>query len=222
MLAFLDTEFTDLIIRPRLLSVGIVCDSGRGEREFYSEVTDRDRLDATNTFGQIAVLSQFGKVAHAACTYAELGARLSTFFGDLVADLPGDPSGEWVELAFGYHLDWELLDLAAKDGGSESWESTRRRIRPLNIYELTGSGAGRLATEAYFEAQTKATLSRHHALCDARALRLACEAATRTPGAPNGATVPTDRPTHRFVAEPALRRGLALGDQQQLRAAVSR
>ena len=102
----------------------------RGQREFYAEVTDQDRIHDTNWFGLGAVLPQFGRVADAACTYAELGARLSTFLGELVAELPSDDAGESVELAFGYHLDWELVDLAISDSGSSSWASTRRRVPP--------------------------------------------------------------------------------------------
>ncbi len=200
MLAFLDTEFTDLVTRPRLLSVGLVT-AYAGEREFYAEVTDRDRIHATNWFGLGAVLPQFGKVAHAACTYAELGARLSTFLGALVADLPGDDSGERVELAFGYHLDWELVDLAIEDSGSRTWPLTRRRIRPVDVYELTGFGLGKLATEAYFKGQALAPFSRHHALGDARALRAAYEAATRRPAGPNTTTISPEGLTQRATAE---------------------
>ncbi len=196
MLAFLDTEFTDLVIRPRLLSVGLVTELGSGP-EFYAEVTDPDRIRATSWYGLDAVLPQFGEIAHAACTYAELGTRLSAFLGDLVAGLQTD---EYVELAHGYHLDWELVDLAIRDAGATSWKSTRRRIRPVNVYPSTGFGPGKLAAEAYFTAQTQALapLSRHHALCDARAMRLAYEAATFALGAPNQATM-------QMVGEPGLR-----------------
>ena len=173
MLAFLDTEFTDLVIRPRLLSVGVVTERGIS-REFFAEVTDPDRIHATAWFGQSAVLPQFGKIAGAACSYAELGGRLSSFLGNLVADL--QPGGV-VELAFGYHLDWELIDLAIKDSRVPDWESIRRHIRPVNVYEITGFDAGKLASNAYFKAQVNAPISRHHALCDARALHVAFEAA---------------------------------------------
>lgn len=97
MIAFLDTEFTDLVIQPRLLSVGFVANCGSG-REFYAEVTDRDRIHAASWFALDAVLTQFCKVARAACTYAELGARLSTFLGDLAATLKAQ---ECVEVAYG-------------------------------------------------------------------------------------------------------------------------
>jgi hypothetical protein len=49
----------------------------------------------------------------------------------------------------------------------------------LNVHEIAGSGPGHLVADAYFKAQATAPLSRHHALCDARALRLAYEAGVR-------------------------------------------
>jgi hypothetical protein len=193
MLAYLDTEFTDLVIQPRLLSVGLVAERGI-HREFYAEVTDEDRLQATGRFGRGAVLPQFGKVAHAACSYAELGGRLCAFLGDLTVDLLRD---EFVDLAFGYHLDWALIDLAIRDTGLSRWDSLRRHIRPMNVYEVTGFDAGKLATEAYFKAQAFAPLGRHHALCDARALRVAYEAAMRASTRPGAITAPwVERPMH--------------------------
>jgi hypothetical protein len=185
LLAFLDTEFTDLVIRPRLLSVGLVTDAGVG-RDFYAEVTDADRIRATGWYGLGAVLPQFGKISLAACSYAELGSRLSSFLDEMSAELQ---SGEYIELAYGYPLDWELVDLAVRDSGSSRWASTRRSIRPVNVYQLTGFGAGKLAAEAYFAAQSSAPYARHHALCDARALRLAYLAATRESTTPS----PTSR-----------------------------
>jgi len=198
VLAFLDTEFTDLVIRPRLLSVGVVAERGR-RQEFYAKVTDPDRIQATSWFGQSAVLPQFGKIAGAACSYAELGRRLSSFLSDLVADLQVDAC---LELAFGYHLDWELVDLAIKDSGTPDWESMRCHIHPVNVYEITGFDAGKLATEAYFkvQAQANAPISRHHALCDARALRVAYEAAKRASIGAVHASMPLDGHNHQIVA----------------------
>jgi len=175
VLAFLDTEFTDLVIWPRLLSVGVVAE-GRLNPEFYAEVTDPDRVNSTSKFGQRVVLPQFGRIAGAACSYADLGGRLSAFLYSLVTQLMAE---EFVDLAFGYHLDWELVDLAISDTGASHWSSTRHRIRPVNVYELTGFGPGKLAAEAYFRTQAHAPFERHHALCDARALSLAYGAATQ-------------------------------------------
>jgi hypothetical protein len=179
VLAFLDTEFTDLVVWPRLLSVGLVAEGGKSK--FYAEVTDPDRIRATGPFGKGAVLSQFGKIAGAACSYADLGGRLSTFLQGLVAE---QQSGEFIDLAFGYDLDWTLVDLAIQDSGALGWDSLRCRIRPVNVYELTGFDAGKMAADAYFKTQALAPFSRHHALCDARALRVAYEAGQRAAAKP--------------------------------------
>ena len=194
MLAFLDTEFTDLVVWPRLLSVGLVAEGGRSE--FYAEVTDPDRIRATGPFGKGAVLSQFGKIAGAACSYADLGGRLSTFLEGLAAE---QESGEFIDLAFGYDLDWTLVDLAIQDSGALGWDSLRCRIRPVNVYELTGFDAGKMAAEAYFKTQALAPFSRHHALCDARALRVAYEAAQLAAAKPAPTWVPLDGQTLRTL-----------------------
>jgi hypothetical protein len=180
---------------PRLLSVGIVMACG-DNREFYAEVTDPDRLQATGWYGKGAVLPQFGKVANASCSYAELGARLSAFMDDLAMSLKTD---EIIELAFGYHLDWELVDLAIKDMSAASWAQTRRRVRPLNVYEFTGFGPGKIAADAYFKAQALAPILRHHALCDARALRLSYDAAVQESATPDQAITSSTSSTIRGI-----------------------
>jgi hypothetical protein len=174
LIVFLDTEFTDLVIEPRLLSVGLV-EGGMRHGEFYAEVTDRDRIHAASWFALDCVLPQFGKVANAACTYAELGARLALYLDGLIA--LAEPADS-IELAFSFHLDWEFVDLAIRDAGIAHWEVTKRRLRPVNVYQIAGFDAGKLAADAYFNTQVTVGLSRHHALFDARALRVAYEAAT--------------------------------------------
>jgi len=199
--AYLDTEFTDLVAQPQLLSVGLVTSAGDG-REFYAEVTDPERLRATGWFGLCAVLPKFGKIAKAACTYAELGARLSTFLADLASGLDRD---EHVHLAHWSCLDWDLIDLAIRDSGSKEWASTRRRIRPVLVDELTGFSAGTLAAETYFNAQALAPVSRHHALCDARALRVACETVMWAPAVGSRAALRHAVPARKSAAAPWLR-----------------
>lgn len=189
MLAFLDTGFTGLAIWPRLLSVGLVTDHGR-DREFYAEDTDPERIDAIHRFGRGVVLPQFGRVADAACTCAERGARLSTCLYERVADLRLNES---VELAFGYHLDWELIDRSMMAAVPASWTATRCRIRPVNVHEIAGSAPGHLAADAYFKAQATAPLSWHHALRDARALRLAYEVCIHASGRLNQPPMMSER-----------------------------
>jgi hypothetical protein len=84
--------------------------------------------------------------------------------------------GERLDVAFGYHLDWALVARVIKDANPLNWGLTRRRLRPRNVYQLTGFDEGKSASEAYFKTQASASFSRHHALCDARALRLAYQA----------------------------------------------
>ena len=172
MIIYFDTEFTDLTIDPRLLSIGMVV-AGRKASEFYAEVTDRDRLAAASRFAVHVVLPQFGKIAHARCSYASLGARLGVFLDRTVESLGPD---EAVEIAFTYDLDWELALRAMRDAGALPQEAVLRRVRPRNVYDIAGFGAGKRASERYFESQHGAPIARHHALCDARALRIACEA----------------------------------------------
>lgn len=185
MFLFLDTEFTGLVARPCLLAVGLVAEATAGG-EFYAEVTDAERLADASWFARGAVLPQFGRLPGAACPYLELGCRVAAFF-EHQADLLGD--GESIDLAYGHPLDWELLEQAVADAGigADEWAGTRRRVRPASVYEIVGHGPGEAAAEAYFKTQASALLSRHHALCDARALRLAWQAATAGGHDPRGA-----------------------------------
>lgn len=173
MIVFLDTEFTDLVVEPRMLSIGMVASTGIG-REFYAEVTDRRRIHAASWFALDVVLPQFGLIAHASCSYATLGARLSVFLDRIAASL-GDT--EHIEVAFTYDLDWALAERAIRDSGCDTPALSQRGLIPRNVYDIAGVGAGKRASEAYFSDQSDAPFSRHHALCDARALRVAYEAA---------------------------------------------
>jgi hypothetical protein len=173
VIAFLDTEFTGLVGDPQLLSVGIVVGKDC-PCEFYAEVTDRTRILAASSFARDAVLPQFGKVAGAACSYLELGRRLSAFLATLSRSLK---AGETIEIAFESDKDWEFLLNAVKDAGVARSESVVGALSPVNVYNIAGFAAGDLAARSYFKAQALAPLSRHHALCDARALRIAFDAA---------------------------------------------
>lgn len=185
MIVFLDTEFTDLVIEPQLLSVGLVAASVPGG-EFYAEVTDRRRIHAASWFAVDVVLPQFGKIAHASCSYATLGARLCVFIDRMIASLHTD---DRIEIAFSYDLDWELTVRAMRDSGGGHNADVTRQLDPRNVYDAVGFGAGKRAAEAYFAAEIDAPISRHHSLCDARALRIAYEAAKR-PGSGTHLTAP--------------------------------
>jgi len=173
VIIFLDTEFTDLVNEPRLLSIAMV-GAGGVDREFYAEVTDRQRIHAASWFALDVVLPQFGRVAHAACSYATLGARLNVFIARLVASL--EP-GERIDVAFSDDLDWQLAKRAMREGGAGQPALAEHVLHPRNVYAIAGFGAGKRASDAYFAAQSDAPIARHHCLCDARALRIAYQAA---------------------------------------------
>lgn len=179
MITFLDTEFTGLVDDPQLLSVGVVV-SKEYAREFYAEVTDRTRILAASNFVRSAVLPQFGKIPGAACSYLELGHRLSAFLAILSRSLK---AGEIIEIAFESDRDWEFLRNVIKDASVAQWESIVDVLRPVNMYNIAGFAAGDLAAKAYFEAQALAPFSRHHALCDVRALRIAFDVANASSAA---------------------------------------
>lgn len=173
MIAFLDTEFTGLGPCPQLLSVGIVLGLGDG-REFYAEVTDADRLEAATDFVVDTVLPQFGKIAGAGCGYAELSDRLHAF---LVGISPPRQNEGSVDVAFNSDIDWMLVAQALRSGGERDGLRIRPSLRPVNIYNMRGFAAGELAANRYYATQSLAPIHRHHALCDARALRVAYAAA---------------------------------------------
>ncbi|MEO8525980.1 MAG: hypothetical protein ABI460_14745 [Caldimonas sp.] len=173
MIVFLDTEFTQLGGNPLLLSIGIV--GGDGTRgEFYVEVTDTARLHAASAFALNVVLPQLGKVPGAACTYEEAGTRVFSYFAALVKALP---RRETLAVAYECDLDWVLLERAMQETKRRLWPPLSKMLRPVNVYNVPGFAAGETASRAYFETQRFALFARHHALCDARALRIAYEAA---------------------------------------------
>ena len=178
-MAFLDTEFTGLGSAPVLLSVGIVLGGGN-HREFYAEVVDADRLGAAASFTVRNVLPQFGYIAGAGCLYVELVVRLRAFLLDLA---PLRESGKFVEIAFNSDIDWMLIQQALKDDHDLSLPRIAHFIRPVNIYNMLGFAAGEAAADDYYASQATSPVHRHHALCDARALRIAYAAASAT-GAP--------------------------------------
>jgi uncharacterized protein (DUF2384 family) len=168
VIAFLDTEFTDLL-EPQLLSLGLVALDGR---EHYCEldlttVAGRARVRASSDFVRYGgVLDLWGLVPGAACTEWEIGQRT----GEWLLALAGE-SGARVEIAFDYSADFELLEYAIRDAGL--WERVRDVVLPVNVASVTGGVDGGLAAEACYREIVKRGLKRHHALADALALRAA-------------------------------------------------
>lgn len=171
MLAFLDTEFTDLL-HPELLSLGLVALNGLGgPEEHYVELdlsTDigKARVKAAGEFVRSGVLDMWGLVPGATCTEWEMGRRTGESLLAL-AERAGTP----VEVGFGYSTDYELMENVIRDCGL--WDRVREVVIPVNISPITGTIEGELASEESFRGTGKRGLKRHHALADALSLRAA-------------------------------------------------
>lgn len=148
---FFDTEFTDLIVDPQLISIGLIDETG--ERTFYAELSDTYRPADVGDFTREAVLPQLeGGAAH--LTMAELSVRL----GDWIKDF-----GEPVRLATdSLSWDWPWIQEIFED--LATWPPNLDG-KPLILNQETEFN---LAIERAFADG----LRRHHALDDAKANRL--------------------------------------------------
>ncbi len=148
---FFDTEFTDLIVDPQLISIGLIDESG--ERTFYAELRDTWRPEDIGDFTREAVLPQLegGEVR---LTMAELSVRLGSWFQDF---------GEPVKLATD-SLSWDWSWIQEIFYYANTWPANLDG-KPLVLAQETEFN---LAIERAFAAG----LRRHHDLDDAKANRL--------------------------------------------------
>ena len=152
MLIFFDTEFTELGIDPRLISIGLVAEDGK--RTFYAELSDTYSPADCGDFARLAVLSQLEGGA-ALMTFAELGERLVDWL---------QAFGEPVTLATD-SLAWDWPWIHEIFGELGTWPDNLD-TRP-EILRLTDEFS-RAVEDAF-----AGGLRRHHALDDAKANRLA-------------------------------------------------
>lgn len=148
---FFDTEFTDLIVDPQLISIGLIDESG--ERVFYAELSDTYRLADVGDFAREAVLPQLEGGA-IRLTMAELREQLKAWL---------EAFGEPVKLATdSLSWDWPWIQEIFED--MATWPPNLDG-KPLILAQETEFN---LATERAFAGG----LCRHHALDDAKANRL--------------------------------------------------
>lgn len=159
MIVFFDTEFTDLVVDPQLISIGLISEDGK---EFYAELSDTYRLADVGDFAREAVLPQLeGGVVR--LTMAELNMRLEEWVRNF---------GEPVRLATdSLSWDWPWIQVIFED--QTTWPANLDG-KPLILAQETEFN---LAVERAFAGG----LRRHHALDDAKANRLGWIAAQ-----PNG------------------------------------
>lgn len=154
MILFLDTEFTDLGLDPKLMSIGLVDESG--DKEFYAEVAHDVPKNGYTDFVREAVLPHMGPI----------DARVE--WNHLVLSL-----GNWIE-------SFEAPVTIATDSVSWDWTWIQELFyepgtRPENLdgkpLALSFAGPGRAFNTAV-ESAYRCGLRRHHALDDAKANRL--------------------------------------------------
>jgi len=153
MLVFFDTEFTELGIDSRLISIGFV--SENGGHEFYAELSDTHTLSDVSDFARQAVLPLL-EAGKSLMTMLELAEKLKVWIEGLEEDVTlATDSISW---------DWPWLHEVFYE--ANTW--------PLNLavkpFLLKQTSEFNLAVEKGFASG----LRRHHALDDAKANRLAC------------------------------------------------
>ncbi|MHB1592527.1 MAG: 3'-5' exoribonuclease domain-containing protein [Sulfuricella sp.] len=148
---FFDTEFTDLVTDPRLISIGLVSEDGA--RTFYAELSDTWRPEYLGDFAREAVLPQLEGGA-VRLTMAELSEQLRAWL---------EAFGEPVRLVTdSLSWDWPWIQEIFED--LDAWPPNLDG-KPLILTQETEFN---LATERAFSGG----LRRHHALDDAKANRL--------------------------------------------------
>lgn len=167
-ICFLDTEFTDLVNDPALLSLGMVALAGDSEHYVELDLSTeigQARKNACGDFARFCVLEFWGAVPGATCTEWEMGRRTAEWLLSL-AESAGSP----VAVHFDYSLDYEFMEYAIRDGGL--WDRVREVVVPVYYSSKID---GELAAEECFDQlrRRKPPLHRHHALADALALRAA-------------------------------------------------
>jgi hypothetical protein len=157
MLIFFDSEFTDLVATPRLVSMGFVAESNRS---FYAEPTDTYKLKDCSEFVVDRVMPWLEGGA-AAMTQKELKDRLKTWI---------ESFDEPVQIAVdSLCWDWSWILWAFKE--ANSWPANLAdHPALLTTNYLDNFDRFESELEAAFESGCEGPdLRRHHALDDAKA-----------------------------------------------------
>ena len=152
MRVFFDTEFTELGIDPRLISIGLISEDG--QHEFYAELSDTYAIEDCGDFARLAVIPKLTG-AEVRMSLVELGDRLYawlTAFGEPITLATDSLAWDWpwIQEIF-YDRAWPDNVAPAPETVGQTPEFAR-------------------AVEA---AVTQQRLRRHHALDDAKANRFA-------------------------------------------------
>lgn len=159
MLIFLDTEFSDLIEDPSLISIGLVAENNQ---TFYGELSDTYAPSDCSEFSQEHVLPLL-QGGEALMTRKELVTRLKSWIENF---------NEPVQIAVdSLQWDWTWILRVFNDA---TWPANlAKRPALLTMNYLFNFDAFEEAVEAAF---VEGALRRHHALDDARANLIAYRA----------------------------------------------
>lgn len=163
MRIYFDTEFTtlDALAESELISAGFAAEDGR---EWYAELTDF-RCSECSPFVREAVLPLLGEPGVLRLTADEFGPRLSAWLATF---------GEPIDLVTDYAGDWYLLN----DYARFSFKSLPHPVRG-QVWQRSGDPA---VEEILSEVETAFWLQhpgkQHHALNDARRLKVVAEQQT--------------------------------------------
>jgi len=165
MLIFFDTEFTELGIDPKLISIGLISECGT--HTFYAELSDTYHASDCSAFVQEAVLPHLHGTDDTRMTMDELTLRL----------------GNWIE-------DFEQPVKLATDSLSWDWPWIQEIFndvafwpknldgKPASLCQIIGPITLEGEVELVFRDHVP-RLRRHHALDDAKANQLAWKAAQK-------------------------------------------
>jgi hypothetical protein len=152
---FFDTEFTELGIDPKLISIGMIAEDG--ERTFYAELCDTWQLNDASAFAREAVLPLL-EGGTALMTMKMLRERLKVWI---------ESFGEPVKLATdSLSWDWPWIQEIFYELGD--WPSNLNSKPEILLFDAGPGEKFNVAVEKSFAAG----LRRHHALDDAKANRL--------------------------------------------------
>lgn len=165
---YYDTEFTDLSPDASLITIGFITEAGD---ELYIELTDGWTKDECSCFVCEEVLPLLGLHNPELLTRAAAAARIEAWFHELRA---GDQSIP-IECLSDSTFDWQhLLELFPWEPGKDPWSRRYNVVGRLVQNEVPSSSQFEKALNDLTNHEEQ-----HHALIDARAIKLATEACYR-------------------------------------------
>lgn len=164
MLIFFDTEFTELGIDPRLISIGLISEDG--ERSFYAELSDTFKDSDVGDFARAEVLPLL-EGGSARMTIPELALRLGNWL---------ESFEQPVTLATDSR-DWDWPWILAIFGDKWTWPENLASEPAILLFNADPGERFNDARERAFAGG----LRRHHSLDDAKANRLGWLAAGGKP-----------------------------------------